>query len=180
MAQATSCIVYLDRVADPGNLGAIARSAKAFGVDLIALSEGSVDPFAPKSLRASAGMLLRIPVIRPVTLDDVVHDATIFRTVPRGGVDLRGAPRPSRRVIVLGNEAHGVSEATSDRLSTWQASPVVDVSIAMASEAESLNVAAATAVVLYELGNVGHGTHARGDDPNDDREGDVVGSGSAE
>ncbi len=68
---AASFVVVLDAIADPGNLGTILRSAEASGADLVVLTPGSVDPYNPKVVRASAGAIFHVPVVE-ATLDDVV------------------------------------------------------------------------------------------------------------
>ncbi len=125
------------RVADPGNVGTLLRTADAFGAAL-ALSSGCADPLAPKALRASAGAIFRVPLIgfdeargRRIAL--VAHGGT-----PLPEVDLTGPV-----TFLLGAERAGLPEelvAQSNDLAT----------IALPGSAESLNVAAAGAVALYE------------------------------
>jgi RNA methyltransferase, TrmH family len=125
------------RVGDPGNVGTLLRTADAFGAAL-ALSPGCADPLAPKALRASAGAIFRVPLVgfeaaqgRRVAL--VAHGGT-----PLAEVDLSGPV-----TFLLGAERAGLPEelvAQSNYLAT----------IALPGSAESLNVAAAGAVALYE------------------------------
>ncbi len=125
------------RVADPGNVGTLLRTADAFGAGL-ALSSRCADPLAPKALRASAGAIFRVPLIgfdeargRRIAL--VAHGGT-----PLPEVDLTGPV-----TFLLGAERAGLPEelvAQSNDLAT----------IALPGSAESLNVAAAGAVALYE------------------------------
>jgi RNA methyltransferase, TrmH family len=125
------------RVGDPGNVGTLLRTADAFGAAL-ALSPGCADPLAPKALRASAGAIFRVPLVgfeaaqgRRVAL--VAHGGT-----PLAEVDLSGPV-----TFLLGAERAGLPDelvAQSDQLAT----------IALPGSAESLNVAAAGAVALYE------------------------------
>lgn len=148
--------VYLDHIADPGNLGTIARSAAAFGATALIVSEGSADPFSPKALRASAGALLRLPVLRrgdetPAFLTDAVH----YRAVVRGGQSIGAVKWAARRVLWLGNEAHGVGDGKKD-------CPVVDVTIPMAHGTESLNVAGAAAILLYAMSEMAANANRRG------------------
>jgi TrmH family RNA methyltransferase len=124
-------------VADPGNVGTLVRSADAFGGGL-ALSAGCADPTSPKALRASMGAVFRVPVAG-------FDEATGLRIglVPRGGTPLPELELPGDVVLVLGAEREGLPDdllATCDVLAT----------IPQAG-GESLNVAMAGTVALYEL-----------------------------
>lgn len=136
-------VVYLDRLADPGNLGTVARSAAAFGASGLLLAPGCADPMSPKALRASAGALLRLPFASGEPADFAGSlDATWFRTVVRGGASITEIEPPARSVLWMGSEAHGATAARP-------AGEVVDMTIPMSGAAESLNVAAAAAVALW-------------------------------
>ena len=137
--------VFLDRVSDPGNLGTIARSAAAFGCRLLIASPGCADHLAPKALRASAGALLRLPVIVADLADGHLESgSTWWRAVARGGCDPGDLELPERLVIWLGNEAKGAREAPAG-------ASVVDVTIPIDGETESLNVSAAATVLLHTV-----------------------------
>ena len=144
-------VVVLDRVSDPGNLGTILRSAEAAGADLVVLTPGSVDPYNPKVVRASAGALFDVPVV-VAEIDRVVEaDLRLIgttsrrfpgRTVtPYTDVDLRG-----RIAFVMGNEAAGLPDDWTDAvgpIDRW-------VAIPHRGQSESLNVAMATTVLVFE------------------------------
>jgi TrmH family RNA methyltransferase len=84
--------VYAEGLQDPGNLGALARSAEASGAHGLALSKGCAHPNHPRALRASAGSLLRLPVVREATPDSLAElEARWAALVPRGGTSLFGA-----------------------------------------------------------------------------------------
>jgi TrmH family RNA methyltransferase len=146
-----SFVVVLDRIADPGNLGTILRSAEASGVDLVVLTSGSVDPYNPKVVRASAGALFHVPVVE-ATLEDVSasgfvtigtssHDAPDRSVEAYTDADLTG-----RIALVMGNEATGLPEEWSDA-----AGPVQRwVTIPHVGRSESLNVAMAATVLVFE------------------------------
>ncbi len=126
------------RVSDPGNVGTLIRSADAFGAAL-ALSDGCADPLGQKALRASAGAVFRVPLLP--------WDATPGRRVAldsRGDVALPEADLTLPLTLVLGAEREGLPE------DVLAASDVV-AAIPMPGDAESLNVAAAGAIALYEL-----------------------------
>jgi len=129
-------LVVLDRVQDPGNVGAIARSAAAAGAPALALLEGTADPFGPKAVRASAGHVFNLAVARAGGAD-LAGLRCLGAGVdgqPLDEVDLAGA-----EALVLGSEAHGLSRE------------LPKVALPMAPGVESLNVAAAAAILLYEI-----------------------------
>jgi TrmH family RNA methyltransferase len=125
-------------VADPGNVGTLLRAADALGPAFVALSRGSGDPTGPKALRASAGAVFRVPVAP-------FDEATAGRValVPRGGTPLAELELPDPVTFVLGAEREGLPE---DVLATCKAT----VTIPQAQASESLNVAVAGAIALYE------------------------------
>lgn len=134
-------VVVADRLSDPGNLGTILRSAEAAGVDAVVLTPGSVDPLNPKVVRASAGALFHVQVV--VATLGQVRDAglTIVGTSSHLGDRHTDADWSGRAALVLGNEAHGLSDdADVDR---W-------VRIEHRGRAESLNVAMAATVLVFE------------------------------
>jgi RNA methyltransferase, TrmH family len=124
-------------VGDPGNVGTLLRSADAFGAG-VALSEGCADPTSPKALRASMGALFRVPLSR---FDE--PGGTRVALVARGGTALPEVPLEGEVVFVLGAEREGLP---ADVL----AGCAVHASIPQAGDAESLNVAMAGAIALYE------------------------------
>lgn len=138
------CIVILDGVQDPGNVGTIIRTAEAFGADGILFGHGTASPSNPKTLRASAGSLFRMPFVRAQNSDAVIEAvrseglslvaATAHDGEPLNSVNLRQA------AIVIGSEGHGVSERY------LEAAEAVHIPVA---GVESLNAAAAAAVLLY-------------------------------
>lgn len=139
-----------EMVQDPSNLGAAARTAEALGFAGIILSKNGADPYSPKSLRASMGALLRLPVIYSndflATLDEFkskgfnINGTVVDSTVTK----INSVSFGQNEVTVIGNEANGMSgdaKALCDRLLT----------IPMAGRAESLNAAAAAAIVMWEM-----------------------------
>lgn len=124
-------------VADPGNVGTLIRCADAFGAS-VGVSAGCADPTAPKALRASAGAIFRVPI-------GGFEEPAGRRVglVPRGGVPLRDATLGERAVFVLGAEREGLPPPVAAGCEEL-------ASIPLAAGAESLNVAAAGAIALYE------------------------------
>lgn len=148
---AASLVVVLDGVSDPGNLGTVMRSAEAAGADAIVLTPGSVDPFNPKVVRSSAGAIFHIPVIE-ASYDEVAaaglelvgtssHAFPERTAEPYTDADLTG-----RIAIVMGNEAAGLPDEWNDSdgpVARW-------ITIPHRGSSESLNVAMATTVLVFE------------------------------
>jgi TrmH family RNA methyltransferase len=127
------------RVADPGNVGTLLRAADAFGAG-VALSTGCADPTGPKALRAAMGAVWRVP-----TCGFDEPRGTRVALVPRGGTPLPDLELGGEVVLVLGAEREGLPHEVLGRCD-------VQASIPQPGEAESLNVAMAGAIALYELG----------------------------
>lgn len=134
------------RLSDPGNVGTLVRTADAFGA-CVALSDGCADPLAPKALRASAGAIFRTPL---VTWEE--RPPRCLALVAHGGAPLERANLVSPVTFVLGSERHGVP----DDLAT----DCCKVTIALPGGVESLNVAAAGAIALYEASRAADGGRA--------------------
>ena len=142
-------VVYLDNVQDPGNVGTIIRSADAFGADAVLMAPECADLYNPKTVRSTMGSMFHLPVVyENKYLETVKKCISDGFTVVTGSLD--GAVLPSeidftsgKYILCLGNEAHGVS----DELVSLGGKKV---KIPMPGKAESLNVAVAGAVLLYE------------------------------
>jgi TrmH family RNA methyltransferase len=138
--------VYLHGLHDPGNVGAILRSAQAFGADSVALGPGTADPFSPKAVRASMGAVFAVPVARAEG-NGQLPGTTIALAAGRGRplteVSRSGAtPRPQTVTLLIGAEREGLPE---DLIAA--ADHVAHIPI----ETESLNAAMAASIALYEL-----------------------------
>src|SRR5579863_3616899 len=145
-----SLVVVLDGVQDPGNAGAIARAAEAFGATCVMFLKGTVSPFNPKTLRASAGSLFRLPFVHSL-------DAELARMALKqnkldiyAGVPFRSGNHIQSRVevdfkrkcaVIIGSEGRGVSEGLH--------AGAIDLAIPTVG-VESLNAAMAASVILYE------------------------------
>ena len=141
-------VAVLHEVRDPGNAGTILRSADAAGAAGVVFAGSSVDAYNPKSVRASAGSIFHVPVVRDVPTEEAVAAlrAKGFAVVAMdmyGDEDLFEAEIPASSAFVFGNEAHGlpseILEAADHR-----------VRVPQAGRAESLNLAAAATVCLFE------------------------------
>ena len=145
--EGAALVVVLDGVQDPGNVGTIARAGLAAGIGALLLGPGTAELSSPKTLRASAGAAFRVRAWRVFSWEVLgrLHGMgwRVVATSARGGkppfaVDLTGPT-----VILLGNEARGLDPILGDMADTV-------VSIPMPGGAESLNVAMAGTILLYE------------------------------
>lgn len=125
------------QVGDPGNVGTLLRTADAFGA-AVALSDGCADPLGPRALRASAGAIFRVPLVR---WDEA--PARRLALVAHGGEPLAAVELRAPLTFLLGSERTGLPEEL--------ATDCCKVTIPLSGAAESLNVAAAGAIALYEL-----------------------------
>lgn len=130
-------LIVLDGVQDPGNVGAILRTAAAAGAPGAAILPGTADPFGPRAVRASAGSVFRLTVARAAW--DSLAGLRGVGADAHGGLPPEAAALEEVEMLVLGGEAHGLSRPDLPRVTI----PVTGV--------ESLNVAAAAAVLLFEL-----------------------------
>jgi TrmH family RNA methyltransferase len=137
--------VYLHGVHDPGNVGAVLRSAEAFGASCVALGPGSADPFSPKAVRASMGAVFGVPVAKVQTLD-ALPGAKIALVAGAGNelsrvvhqIDVQSA------TVLIGSEREGLPDDA-----VAQADQTAHIPI----RTHSLNAAMAATVALYELGH---------------------------
>lgn len=138
-------VLVLDAIQDPGNLGTMIRSAEAFAAAAVILLPGSVDPWNPKVVRSAAGSSFRIPIMHGAWPEVQAYlkqrDFEILGAASGAPPLVRGA---ARTALVLGNEGSGLSpdvQSSVDRL----------VGIPTPGRAESLNVTAAAAILLYGI-----------------------------
>src|SRR5207302_10936312 len=131
-------LVVLDGIQDPGNVGAICRTAAAAGAPALAILPGSADPYGPKAVRASAGNVFRLKVARARW--KYLEGLDGFGAAASSGAPLAEAPLESAGMVVLGSEAHGLSRQDLKL-----------VTVPLTEGVESLNVAAAAALILFEI-----------------------------
>jgi len=134
-------------IQDPGNLGTLIRTAVASGVSLFCTTPGTVSAKNPKALRSSAGAIFSLPLVEHVDLEDLLsycsrHSIRAYRADPRQGTPYTKADLRKSSAVFLGNEGSGIHADAAARLSA--------IHIPMASGTESLNVAIAGAVILFE------------------------------
>jgi len=137
--------VFLEGVQDPANIGAILRSAAAFGVGEVLLDRACADPWSPKVLRAAMGAHFKLALHQVADLAQALEDfqGTSVCTVPSGGTPLKALHLPGRVGWIFGSEGRGVSSAVAAKAG-------LTVTVSMAAGSESINVAAAAAICLHE------------------------------
>jgi TrmH family RNA methyltransferase len=147
-SRAGANILVLDRLQDPGNVGSLIRTADAAGFGGVMAAAGTGDPYGPKAVRAAAGALFRIPVL---FVRDAAEAAELLAGAgkrvavadARGAVSCYDADIARDIALVIGNEGGGPSKAFAE-------SAFVTIGIPMPGGAESLNAAAAAAVLMFE------------------------------
>lgn len=154
-ADEESKVLLLDGIQDPGNGGTLIRAAWAFGLHGVICLEGSVDPFNPKVVRASAGAVAHIPVLKApwAEVEGWLRATGLHLLLADSeGSDVRTFPAPPGWALVVGNEGAGPREAL-------RGSARDSLSIPMESGVDSLNAGLAGAILLFSLvGNPGKGT----------------------
>ena len=138
--------LMLDKVSDPGNLGTIIRSAVAFNIDTLILSEDSCDAYNDKTIRATEGALFRLNIIRE-PLEESLNNLEKLNINIYGTDVIKGdsvnTVNKENFCIIMGNEGSGISDKVKKRINNYIHLDTNNV--------ESLNVAVATSIILYEL-----------------------------
>jgi RNA methyltransferase, TrmH family len=145
--------VLLENLQDPGNVGAILRTADAAGFDACLLAPGCADPFSPKALRATMGSVFRVPVAEVEGAAETARALAgagyaVIASVLNGEDFFRRKPLPEKVCLIIGNEGAGVTPETIEAATHRYRLP-------MRGGAESLNAAAAAAVFLFEIAQRG-------------------------
>lgn len=140
--------LMLDAVQDPGNLGTILRIASWFGVERVVLGAGCADPYNPKAIQSSMGAIGMVRIFQ----SDLINIMESNSEIPvcgtlLDGSDIYTAPLSLPAFVVMGNEGNGLSEEIRKRVNL----PLLIPSFASGPHAESLNVAAATAITVSEF-----------------------------
>jgi TrmH family RNA methyltransferase len=140
-------LLLLDNIQDPGNLGTIIRSSVAFNIDTIVLSNDTVDLYNDKVIRSTQGLLFHTNIIRR-DLVEVINELKekeydILGTNVHNGVNLSEV-KTNKFALLMGNEGQGLKEELQNMCDK-------NIYIPMNSNCESLNVAVATSIILYEL-----------------------------
>ncbi len=136
-------VVYLDHVSDPGNMGTIIRTALAFNYDAVVVSEGSCDVYNEKVVAASKGAIFLIPILNR-KLDEIREGKTVIvSALNENAKELNDIKVNKPFILVLGNEAHGVSKEIID-----SADIITKIQI---DNIDSLNVSVAAGILMHAL-----------------------------
>ncbi|WP_078430161.1 TrmH family RNA methyltransferase [Alkalihalobacterium alkalinitrilicum] len=142
--------LFLDAVQDPGNVGTIIRTADAAGMDGVVLGDGSVDLYNGKVIRSTQGSLFHLPIIRGNLNEWVTNMKTleipVYGTALENGRDYNEVETTSSYALIVGNEGEGVSKELLKQTD-------LNLYVPIYGKAESLNVAIATAILIYGLRN---------------------------
>ena len=133
--------VYLDKISDPGNMGTLIRSCEWFGITDVALSPECTDPYSAKSIRAAMGAHFSVSIYRDVDLIAFRKSHKII-AADLDGESASSYVFPKRFVLVLGNEAHGISNQNMDCIEER-------IFIDKAGYGDSLNVSIAGSIIMY-------------------------------
>lgn len=137
--------IILDRLADPGNAGTILRTAAAAGAGYVVTTPGTVDLFAPKVVRAGMGAHFRLPLYQSISWDQIGEDlagVTAIVAEIEGDTSVFDLDWPAAAALIVGSEAHGLSEAAKSRAAET-------VYIPMQPGVESLNASVAASIIMY-------------------------------
>ena len=136
-------VVYLDNIQDPGNMGTIIRTALALNYDAIILSENCVSIYNPKVVSATKGAMFLIPILSGKLEKYKKGHVVITSILNEKSISLDELEKPESFILVLGNEAHGVSEEIINNSDVFVKIPIDNI--------DSLNVAVAGAILMYKL-----------------------------
>ena len=143
-------ILVLDNIQDPGNLGTIIRSAVAFNIDTIVLSNDTVDLYNPKVVRSNQGMMFHVNIIRTDVVKfiaDLKKDGyKIVGTKVTNGHDVKESKIYSHFALIIGNEGRGMSKDLDLLCDEY-------LYIRMNDNCESLNASVAASIIMYEINN---------------------------
>lgn len=141
-------VLILDNIQDPGNLGTIIRSAVAFNIDTIVLSNDTVDLYNPKVVRSNQGMMFHVNIIKR-NIISFIHELKnegykIVGTKVTNGHDVRDAKIYSHFALIIGNEGKGISYDVDNLCDEY-------LYIKMDNNCESLNASVAASILMYEI-----------------------------
>ncbi|MFP3916845.1 RNA methyltransferase [Lysinibacillus telephonicus] len=141
-------LLLVDAVQDPGNIGTMIRTADAAGIDAVVLGKGCADAYNPKTLRSAQGSHFHIPVVRGELMDWIEdlqeRDVKVYGTALQDAIDYTEVEGSQNFALIVGNEGSGIHPQLLDKTDQ-------NVIIPILGKAESLNVAVATGILLYQF-----------------------------
>ena len=145
-------IIFCDRIQDPGNLGTIVRTTEAFGPGAVILSPGCVDVYNPKTVRSTAGALLRMPILNCLCSEQTLltlknNGFKIISTVVNASKSFEDIEKFDKICLVIGNEGKGVSQNIKELSDSC-------IKINMTGKTESLNASIAAGICIYEISKI--------------------------
>lgn len=143
MPETAKKIIYLDRISDPGNMGTIIRTALAFNYDAIVTSKDTVSMYNEKVVAASKGSIFLMPIVEGDISQFDSSYKVVVSTLNAKSVELDAVSKQDKFVLVLGNEAHGVSLESIARSDIMVKIPIQNI--------DSLNVSVAAGILMYHL-----------------------------
>lgn len=136
--------LYLDDIREPGNLGGMIRSADAFGINGLIISPNSCDLYNPKTVRSSMSSIFRVPIYFMSREDLVTLDFNIIATSLNNSTSTRDYKFKDKDIVVIGNEAKGVSEFLMSHAKEF-------LNIPISQNVDSLNANVAASIIIYEM-----------------------------
>lgn len=136
--------LLLDGINEPGNMGALVRSAAAFNYSGIILTAGSTDPYGPKAVRSSMGALFNLPIIFLSNLDLLKNKFVLAAELNGEEIKLPNEFKEKKHILIIGSEAHGLSPLMKKYVKK-------SLRIPISTKIESLNVAVAAGIMMYAL-----------------------------
>ncbi len=141
-------LLILDKIQDPGNLGSLLRTALAGGITGVICAKGTVDIWSPKVLRSTMGAAFRMPIVREQQMEDIFlplknKGIPLYSCDPAAAVSCFEVKFPASYGLVIGNESKGIS-------ANFKGESCQQVKIPLLNSVQSLNAAAAGAIIIYE------------------------------
>ncbi|SER89712.1 RNA methyltransferase [Psychrobacillus sp. OK032] len=141
-------LLLIDAVQDPGNIGTMIRTADAAGIDAVVLGKGSADAYNPKTLRSAQGSHFHIPVVKGDLhewIDKLKNrQVTVFGTAFENSTPFNEVSKSEEFALIVGNEGSGINKELLEKTDQ-------NIIVPLLGQAESLNVAVATGILLYGL-----------------------------
>lgn len=143
------CVLLLESIQDPGNLGTMVRTGEGAGIDGIIVNNSTVDIFNPKTIRSTMGSIYRVPVYMAADFSEVIGELKqrgmfVYAGHLKGGVSYDEPDYRKSTGFLIGNEGNGLSEETSKLSDAY-------IRIPMEGKVESLNAAIAATLLMYEI-----------------------------